>query len=162
MSALGKGGGGGETASVSLNLTALMDILSNLLFFLLASYSSQAAEVAQNIKLPSSSSQLKLDPALTITVTARDIQLAGVPVAEIDKGMVKGLTEESEKIGPLFDRLKSVKAQRTAAGKDDMGPESEMILLMADKSTDSLVITKILKTAGSAGFVNVRFGVTSQ
>ena len=34
----GAGGEGGAMASVALNLTALMDILSNLLFFLLASY----------------------------------------------------------------------------------------------------------------------------
>ena len=34
------GGGGGGGGSISLNLTALMDILSNLLFFLLASYSA--------------------------------------------------------------------------------------------------------------------------
>ena len=55
---MGGGGGGGE-ASIALNLTALMDILSNLLFFLLASYTSQSVEVESGgLKLPASKSQL--------------------------------------------------------------------------------------------------------
>jgi hypothetical protein len=32
----------------------------------------------------------------------------------------------------------------------------------ADQDTDSDVVTKVLKTAGYAGFVNVRFGVIAQ
>ena len=35
-------------------------------------------------------------------------------------------------------------------------------LLLADQDTDSDVVTKVLKTAGYAGFVNVRFGVIAQ
>jgi hypothetical protein len=33
---------------------------------------------------------------------------------------------------------------------------------LADKNTDSDVVSKVLKTAGYAGFVNVRFGVIAQ
>jgi len=35
-------------------------------------------------------------------------------------------------------------------------------LLLADKDTDTDVVSKVLKTAGQAGFVNVRFGVIAQ
>ena len=35
-------------------------------------------------------------------------------------------------------------------------------LLLADQDIDSDVVTKVLKTAGYAGFVNVRFGVIAQ
>ena len=45
QSAFGGSGGGGSMAAVALNLTALMDILSNLLFFLLASYTAQSVEM---------------------------------------------------------------------------------------------------------------------
>jgi biopolymer transport protein ExbD len=159
MSIFGKGE---PPPSVALNLTALMDILSNLLFFLLASYSSQAAEVSQAIHLPSSSSEVQLHPSLTITISKKDIELAGVPVAELENNQIKGLGPDVDRIASLYDKMRSVKASRAAAGRDETGPESEMVLLMADRDTDSSIITKVLKTSGSAGFVNIRFGVTSQ
>ena len=58
----GFGGSGSEIQGVSLNLTALMDILSNLLFFLMASYTAQSLEVKQkaDLHLPISSSQLSI------------------------------------------------------------------------------------------------------
>jgi biopolymer transport protein ExbD len=34
--------------------------------------------------------------------------------------------------------------------------------LHADKDTDSEVVSKVLKTAAQAGFVNVRFGAIAQ
>jgi biopolymer transport protein ExbD len=161
--AFGGGGGGGEGASIALNLTALMDILSNLLFFLLASYTAQSVEVESRagLKLPSSSSQLALTPQLTITVTASRIDVSGVPVANVDHGQVVGALDAEGRIGPLFERLRNVKLSRTAAGRADL-VDADLVLLLADKGTDSKTITSVLKTAGHAGFYNVRFGVIAR
>ena len=52
-----------------------------------------------------------------------------------------------------------IKGNRSQTGPD---PEASGILLLADQDTDSDVVTKVLKTAGYAGFVNVRFGVIAQ
>ena len=65
-----KGFGGDPGAAWSINLTALMDILSNLLFFLLASYTAQDLEVKKsNITLPASTSDQKVLPGLIVTIT---------------------------------------------------------------------------------------------
>ena len=79
--AFGGGGGEGGEAALSLNLTALMDILSNLLFFLLASYTAQSVEVEGHagLKLPSSTSQVALNPQITVTVTETAIDVGGIP-----------------------------------------------------------------------------------
>lgn len=156
----GFGGGGGEMQGVSLNLTALMDILSNLLFFLLAAYTAQSLEVKQkpDLQLPVSSSQLSLRPTLTIDITRRQIDVAGEPVVAIEGGRIAGAVDENDIIAGLDGKLAQIRAARKAAGRDE-GPEAEVILLLADRDTDSSIITKVLKTAGSAGFVNVRFGV---
>ena len=60
-SVFGGSSGGGGTAIPALNLTALMDILSNLLFFLLAAYAAQATEVENKaeMRLPASPSRIK-------------------------------------------------------------------------------------------------------
>jgi biopolymer transport protein ExbD len=151
-----------EGDDISLNLTALMDILSNLLFFLLASYTSQAMEVQQkaDLKLPVSTSQVKLTPSVTVTVSQHEIQVAGVPVAGLHGADVTGSPVEEDRIVTLYDRLVNVKNSRAAAGEDL--PGSDLIMLLADRSTDATVITKVLKSAGAAGFVNVKFGVIAQ
>ena len=150
-------------ASVALNLTALMDILSNLLFFLLASYTAQSVEVEgqSGLKLPSSTSQLTLTPQVTITVTASHIDVGGVAVANIQQGTIVEPLDKDGKVGPLFERLRSLKASREAAGRGDLA-DAALILVLADKGTDSQTITRVLKTAGFAGFYNVRFGVIAR
>jgi biopolymer transport protein ExbD len=159
----GGGGGGGGDASTALNLTALMDILSNLLFFLLASYTAQSVEVEahEGLRLPSSTSQLTLTPQVTITVTKTDIDVSGVPVAKIAGGSVAGDLDASGRIAPLYERLRNVKVSRQAAGRADLA-DSDLVLLLADKGTQSKTITTVLRTAGYAGFVNVRFGVIAR
>jgi biopolymer transport protein ExbD len=157
-------GGGPPAAGVSLNLTALMDILSNLLFFLLASYTVQELEVKtkDKISLPSSTSEAKIAPNLKVSISRSQIAVADVPVARIDGEKVLD-TVEGDKIVGLYDRLKMAKAARAAAGSESGGMAmDETILLLADKTTDASVITKTLKTAGMAGFVNVRFAVLPQ
>ena len=66
----GGGGGGGGEASIALNLTALMDILSNLLFFLLASY-TVAVGGGRGPRGPAAcprpASQVALNPQITVT-----------------------------------------------------------------------------------------------
>ena len=164
--ALASAGHGGEIPSVTLNLTALMDILSNLLFFLLAAYTAQSLEVKQkpDLQLPLSSSQLSVKPTLTLMVGQNDIHLGADYVCAVSGDKVQvppaAAGEDEDNIPPLYDRLRAVKDARTAAGRAD-APDADVVLLLADKATDSTVVMRVLKTAGLAGFVNVRFGVLS-
>ena len=153
--------GGGGTPMVALNLTALMDILSNLLFFLLAAYAAQATEVEDKteLRLPVSTSQVRLQLQLTISITKTAIQVADVQVARVSKGLLTDPVDEEGRIPALYAKLTSIKGNRSQSAPD---PEASGILLLADQDTDSDVVTKVLKTAGYAGFVNVRFGVIAQ
>jgi len=154
---------GGGTPMVALNLTALMDILSNLLFFLLAAYAAQATEVENKseLLLPSSTSQVRLQLQLTISITKSAIQVADAPVARVAKGLLADPVDEAGRIPGLYAKLVSIKGNRAQAGQEQSS-EASGILLLADKDTDSDVVSKVLKTAGQAGFVNVRFGVIAQ
>jgi biopolymer transport protein ExbD len=159
---------GGSSGSVgtpvpALNLTALMDILSNLLFFLLAAYAAQATEVENKAEmhLPVSTSQVRLQLQLTISITQHFIQVADSPVTPIDKGKLVEPDDEQGRIPSLYAKLVGIKERRAQAGREQTG-EASGILLLADKDTDSDVVSKVLKTAGHAGFVNVRFGVIAQ
>jgi biopolymer transport protein ExbD len=155
--------GSHSTPMVALNLTALMDILSNLLFFLLAAYAAQATEVenASEMHLPASTSQVRLQLQLTISISQHFIQVADTPVTSIEKGLLVEPVDEDGVIQSLYKKLVSIKERRAEAGREQTG-EASGILLLADKDTDSDVVSKVLKTAGRAGFVNVRFGVIAQ
>ena len=157
------GGGGGGEESIALNLTALMDILSNLLFFLLAAYTAQSVEIEghADLRLPSSTSQVALNPQITITVTQSGIDVGGIPVAHIANGLVTDHLDADDKIAPLYERMKAVRVSREAAGRADLA-DSSLILLLADKATDARTISTVLRSAGFAGFANVRFGVIAQ
>jgi biopolymer transport protein ExbD len=154
---------GGGTVVPSLNLTALMDILSNLLFFLLAAYAAQATEVENKAEmhLPSSTSQVRLQLQLTISISQHAIQVADTPVTPIEKGALVERVDQDGKIPSLYTKLVGIKERLTKAGREQSG-EASGILLLADKDTDSEIVSKVLKTAGYAGFVNVRFGVIAQ
>jgi biopolymer transport protein ExbD len=162
-SIFGGASGGSSTPVVALNLTALMDILSNLLFFLLAAYAAQATEVENKaeMQLPSSSSQVRLQLQLTISISQHGIQVADTPVTPIEKGKLVEPVDEEGRIPSLYTKLLSIRERRAQAGREQTG-EASGILLLADRETDSDVVAKVLKTAGYAGFVNVRFGVIAQ
>ena len=162
-SVFGGGAGGQSTPVVALNLTALMDILSNLLFFLLAAYAAQATEVENKaeMRLPVSTSQVRLQLQLTVSITQHFVQVADTPVTPIEKGRLVEPEDEDGKIPSLYTKLLSIKERRAQAGREQTG-EASGILLLADKDVDSDVVAKVLKTAGHAGFVNVRFGVIAQ
>ena len=96
-----------------------------------------------------------------MTVTDSRIDVAGVPVAKVERGAFVGDIDPSGNIGPLYERLHTVKTGREAAGRADIA-DADLILLLADRGTDSKTITQVLKTAGHAGFYNVKFGVISE
>lgn len=154
---------GAGALPVELNLTALMDILSNLLFFLLAAYAAQATEVENKaeMRLPSSTSQVRLQLQLTISITQQFVQIADTPVTTIKDGKLVEPEDAEGRIASLYSKLIAIKDRRSEAGREQAG-EASGILLLADKDTDADVVNKVLRTAGHAGFVNVRFGVIAQ
>ena len=65
----------GPTGLLSVNLTALMDILSNIIFFLLASFGAQTMQLtsASKVKLPSSTSELALKMTMSVAVGLEEV-----------------------------------------------------------------------------------------
>ena len=62
--------GGGCDGVTAFDLTALMDILSNIIFFLMASFGAQTLELtsASKVVLPASTSELALKMSISVAV----------------------------------------------------------------------------------------------
>jgi biopolymer transport protein ExbD len=154
----GFGGGNDDIPNVAINLTALMDILSNLLFFLLASYAAANTQIkgADGMQLPASSSEAQATLSILVRVTLDKVEVEGRPVVYIKNGAFQAPID-GDKIVPLFKELTRIGTE----GKDGvkMTDDNTVLLVLADKRMDYSLISKVLKTAGYAGFPNFRFAV---
>ncbi len=142
-----------------INLTALMDILSNIIFFLMASFGAQTLELtsAAHVTLPSSTSELALKMSISVAVGMDEIFVEDEPIGRLKDGVLLGL--DSERFLPkLEDTLKRVKAQRLAKNERPK-EEDDIILFVADKRLKYETIDRVMKTCARAGFTKFRFAV---
>jgi len=145
-----------------INLTALMDILSNIIFFLMASFGAQTLELtsASKVELPSSTSELSLKMSINVAVGLEELFVEDEPIGKLDQGRLVGL--DSERFHPkLEETLKRVRAQRLAKNERPKD-EEEMILFVADKRLKYDTIDRVMKTCARAGFTKFRFAVSKK
>lgn len=146
-------------APISLNMTALMDILSNLLFFLLASYAAANTEIkgAEDMQLPSSTSEQQANMSILVRVTLDDIEVEGKPIVKLVDGKLPPQYFAEDRVVPLFKMLE-LYAKNGKKGVE-MTEDNTVLLVLADKRADFDLVSKVLKTSGYAGFPNFRFAV---
>jgi biopolymer transport protein ExbD len=144
---------------VPLNLVALIDILTNILFFLLVSYASQELQLqqAQKVKLPSSFVSQQLKMATMVSLSDEELKVEQVMLAKVQRGKIEA-PMEGDKIVPLYNKLNTLRAMRRSATR---GPSEndDVVLLLCDKQVPFTMLSKVLRTAAMAGYPNFRFAV---
>jgi biopolymer transport protein ExbD len=151
-----------EESPTRINLTALMDILSNIIFFLMASFGAQTLELtsASKVELPSSTSELSLKMSINVAVGLEELFVEDEPIGKLQAGKLVGLDED--RMHPkLEETLKRVRAQRLAKNERPKD-EEEMILFIADKRLKYETIDRVMKTCARAGFTKFRFAVSKK
>ncbi|MBX2811794.1 MAG: biopolymer transporter ExbD [Myxococcales bacterium] len=142
-----------------LNLTALLDILSNILFFLLASFGAQSLELVseETVQLPSSTSELSLRMSLSVAVGLNGLYVEDEPVADLQNGRFVEVVEGAF-IPSLEQTLRRVRAQRLARNERPRDAD-EVVLFIGDKRLQFETIDKVMKTCARVGFTKFRFAV---
>lgn len=158
-----------------LSLTAMVDMFTVLVIFLLQNYNStgQILYMPKDFQLPKASSTKELKPAFVVTVSNKEILLDKDVIATFDE--VKGQTEWM--IQPLHDRLSNglVLAKekyekdlqttiKTAVdtARGNAGPERptwNKVTIQADKGIDFLTVKKVMYTVTEAGAGEINFAV---
>ncbi|EKF75140.1 hypothetical protein A11A3_05589 [Alcanivorax hongdengensis A-11-3] len=143
---------GRHKAVATLNLTALMDIFTILLIFLLVN-NNNAAKLPDNkdITLPESTAQEMPKDVLTIQVSARDVIVAGQKIASTDEVR----QQDSRTVQALVDELNYRAAQSLAA---DKSAEKE-VMILGDKSVPYAVIKKLMRSCMETPYTKVSFAV---
>ena len=139
----------------TLSLVALMDMFTNLVFFLLASQgATQITEPRKEIALPDSYVEAKARPSVVIMVSETTVLVEGDPLATVDE--VRVAKEDS--IPSIRNRLMQIKGKVIGLNAQTT-EQSEEVTILADKALPFKVMKKLMSTCASAGYSKISLAV---
>ncbi len=156
-----------EEHEYPLNITAMMDMMTIILVYLLKSYSSDPASITPqgDLSMPFSTTRLKPEAAVPLAISKNSILVNDKEVCKIvnnrvDPNCKEGKSEEQYMIQTLYSALDSERQkQEEIAAYNSTQQFKGLILIMGDKDIPFRVVSEILYTAGQAQFGNFKFVV---
>jgi biopolymer transport protein ExbD len=149
-----------------LNITAMMDIMTIILVFLIKSYtaSSVTMTASEDIRPPLSTTRLTPKDTVAVTVTPRHILVGDKVKATLEKNMQPRKEEMQGKlILPLDAALKKeVEKLKYIAERNPSAPFMHEVSIIGDRRIPYEVLSSVLYTAGQNELENFRFVVISK
>lgn len=148
-----------------LNITAMMDMMTIILVFLIKSYSASSvtATASEDVRPPVSSTRLTPKDTIAVTISPRFIlvndkkcvSLANMNFAkdDLDGSLVLPLNEA---LGKQVDKLKQI------AERNPNAPFMQEVSIIGDKRIPYELLSKVLYTAGKNELQNFRFIVLTR
>ena len=151
-----------------LNITAMMDMMTILLVFMLKSLSTQNSNITMSdqLTLPQSGTTSKAQESISVTITKSAVLVDGDPVVPVHLGNVDSSYKSGGGTGlvitPLYNNLKNHATMHKMLATRGGGPFEGEITIIADKTTPYRLITEGLYTAGEAEYGKYRLVVLSK
>jgi biopolymer transport protein ExbD len=150
-----------------LNITAMMDMMTIILVFLLKSYQASTlnVNVGEEMKIPLSTTQLKPQENIAVTISMKEVAVGDRAVLPIVNGAIPAAAKEGGKpeafyVGPVFDALKKeVDKQKYIARYNPNQPFTGRVNVVADKRIPYRTLMEVLYTAGQAELGEYKFMV---
>ncbi|MGB8932896.1 MAG: biopolymer transporter ExbD [Anaeromyxobacteraceae bacterium] len=150
-----------------LNITAMMDMMTIILVFLLKSYQTSTVNVTMtaDLTVPASSTQLAPQDNIGLSVSMKEILVGERRVVEIRNGVVPAAAKEGGKadsfyIAAVYDALKKeVDKQKYIAQFNKKAPFTGRVNVVADKRVPYRTLMEVLYTAGQAELGEYKFMV---
>lgn len=162
---------GSRSAVAMLSLTAMVDMFTVLVVFLLQNYNvtGEVIELEDSVELPKAAAVKELKPAHVVVVSKQNILLDSVvvlPTADIREqegllierlrqALADAFVEDAKKSAvPGLNTVKS-----TVDEAKDAEEDNRRITVQADKTIDFLSIKKVMETVQEAGASEINFAV---
>jgi biopolymer transport protein ExbD len=151
-----------KAPSNALQLTAMVDMFTIMIVFLLKSYDTSTLEVknVDNLVLPASISAEAPEEALLMLVSQKGIFVGDKKVADIVDGKIDMAfisKDDEDYIKPLFDELNAEAKKIEEISKRNPAVKFEgQIFMQADKMLSYAILKKVLYTATMAGYGDLR------
>lgn len=148
-----------KRGTFTLRLTSMIDMFTILLVFLLKSYSAdgQIMTVAQDLRLPESTSQKKPAVMSVIALTTEWLLVDGRPIERLDVIM----NDDKILIEPLQAELQRLRALSEGIGElsSQMQGFQGNIAIQGDKDITFDLLKRIMLTCGRVGYNNMNLAV---
>jgi biopolymer transport protein ExbD len=159
-----------ENDTGELNLTAMMDMMTILLVFLIKSYGAVEIQVAMGPDLtpPSSKSTLQPLKTVTVTITKKDIAVGEKGVVQLENGKVPASAQAggSLLISAVKDALDKEVDKETTIAQNNPGERAKIgtekdptrtLTIVGDKDMPYETLYAVLGTAGQSGLKYFKF-----
>lgn len=143
-----------------LNITAMMDLMTIILVFLIKSFSASSITVtaSEDVRLPLSAARATPKDTVAITVTASAIMVGDRRKVELKQGVAKPGDMNGKLILPLDAALKSeVEKLKKIAERNPSAPFNHEVSIIGDKRVSYDLLSSVLYTAGQNELENFRF-----
>jgi len=150
-----------------LNITAMMDMMTIILVFLLKSYSASSLSVnlSEELKLPPSTTQVQPQDNINVTIYLREVAVNDKATVKVENGVIPASYKEEGKadsfyVGAVYDALKKeVDKQKYIAQYNVKAPFTGRVNVIADKRVPYRTLMEVLYTAGQAELGEYKFMV---
>ncbi len=146
-----------------LNITAMMDMMTIILVFLLKSYSSSTVSVAISPDLtpPESTANITAQETASVTITQTELTVGDKQILSLENGTVAAQYTDPKSplvITPLLSVLKDeVKKQKMIAQFNKAVQFEGLLTIIGDKNTAYKLLFSVLATAGQAELASYKF-----
>lgn len=164
---------------VTLSLTAMVDMFTVLVIFLLQNYNStgEVLFLPKEVSLPKAEKVKELKPAVIVTVSNQSIfvdKSAVISFADVDANpdwMIEPVKLEVQKMieqarikfeSKMDSRLQKVMRRGEPETNQSAMPEWKKVTVQADRGIDFKTIKKVLFTVTEAGAGEINFAVTKE
>jgi len=141
---------------LDMNLVALIDIFTILIFFLMSSTGIEVLSSARAVKLPESTAEKLPRETIVISVSATDIVVGGRKVATV----AEALASDGDLIAPLKAELDLLATRQTIVKENEA--QARAVTIMGDKAIPYRLLRKVMYTAARANYADVAFAVTQK
>lgn len=160
-----------------LSLTAMVDMFTVLVVFLLQNFSGeeQMLQMHKDIQLPKAQTIKELKPAFVVTLSNNELLLDEQMIAPVESFKA----EQEWMIQPLFEKMQAALAQakteneaklqrqirdvvQSAKGEEKDPNHWNKVTIQADKGIDILTVKKVMFTITEAGAGEINFAVLKE
>ena len=141
-------------SDLDLNLVALIDIFTILIFFLLSNAGVvEVLPATKAIKLPESTAEMSPRETIVVMVNNQDILVDGRRVASVPEV----LAAEGDLIAGLKAELDILGGRQTVRAENEAAKRA--VTIMGDKEIPYRLLRKVMVTCARANFTDVSFAV---
>lgn len=149
---------GKDNKVAALSLVALIDMFTNLVFFLLVSQGvSVIQEPRKEITLPDSYVEEPPRPTVVMMVSEKWVLVEGNQLATIDEI----LAAKEDSIASIRDRLAQIK-RKVIGLTERTNAQSDEVTILAHKELPFKVLKKLMSTCASAGYSKISLAVNQK